>query len=88
MGIKETFAVNIKAIRKVRGLSQGELAKACGFSRVYMAKIEGGQCWASSENVDAICLALRCDPSDLVSKPENQIEKAMRVISDALKSKI
>jgi transcriptional regulator with XRE-family HTH domain len=63
----------IRKIRKLKGLSQNELAKEIGISRVLISKLE-----ADKGNLDkwaqALCKALNCTIAELTGKQEIKIE--------------
>lgn len=52
------FGVNLKRVRKEKGISQEELANALGFSQPHIVKIELGQVNTSISHVSAIAKAL------------------------------
>lgn len=61
---------NIKYYRKLRGLSQTELALKCGYKdKSAIAKIEGGAVDIPISKIEAIADALEISPNDLLDTP-------------------
>ena len=53
-------------IRKAKGLSQEELAKAAGISRATLSKIEtNDEAVITTETVGKLCKALDCTPHEI-----------------------
>ena len=53
-------------IRKAKGLSQEELAKAAGISRATLSKIEtNDEAVVTTETVSKLCKALECTPREI-----------------------
>ena len=60
---------NLKKIREERGLTQGELAKLSGISRVTINRIENGmQREIMVGNLNKLADALGCSVSELISE--------------------
>ncbi len=57
--------MRIKEIRKMRGLTQEQLAEAAGMSRSHLAEIEGGKRPPNTRRMEAIAKVLRVAPADL-----------------------
>jgi transcriptional regulator with XRE-family HTH domain len=53
-------------IRKVRGLSQGQLAKAIGVTVGTIQAYEHGRARIAVERLEALADALQCEPADLL----------------------
>ena len=64
--VLEKFANRLKQIRKVRSLSQEELALMCGIDRTYIGRIENLKRNPSLEILDKIASGLGMDLSDLL----------------------
>jgi transcriptional regulator with XRE-family HTH domain len=64
---KETFAGNLRRIRKSIGLSQEELADRAGLHRTYISSIERHERNVSLENIFLLANALGVEPADLVT---------------------
>jgi transcriptional regulator with XRE-family HTH domain len=69
MEIKETFARNLKAIRRARGLSQEELAHRAGIDRTYISALERSVYNASIDVVDRLAKELGVEAPDLLKRP-------------------
>ena len=59
------LGLNITYYRKVRGLSQSQLAELVNISRTHMSRIETADCAVSLDVVFALCDALDIKPSQL-----------------------
>jgi transcriptional regulator with XRE-family HTH domain len=59
------FGINLKKVRKAKGISQEKLANELGFSQPHIVKIELGQVNTSISHVAAIAKALKIHPSEL-----------------------
>ena len=77
MKIVKKFGIRLKAIRKLRGLSQEQLAELAGFeTAVSISKLEAGEHFPKKENLDKLCNVLNIEVKDLFdfahlkSKPE------------------
>jgi len=58
---------NIKKLRKVKGLNQSQLARACGMDRQHMEKIENAKVSANVYTLYIIAEALKVKMSELVN---------------------
>lgn len=58
---------NIKRLRKVKGLNQSQLARACGMDRQHMEKIENAKVSANVYTLYIIAEALKVKISELVN---------------------
>jgi len=66
MDVQRRIAVNVKRVRKERGLSQEELADRAGVHRTYVSQIERGVKNATFISLDKIAQALGTPLSELV----------------------
>lgn len=77
----DRLAEKLSYYRKIKHITQQELAKRVGVSASYIAKIEGGHCLPglSLDLFFAICCGLQIDPLKLLCKePEDIIRTNMR----------
>ena len=63
---RETFAANVRRLRKTRGLSQESLALAAGLHRTYVGSIERAERNVSIDNMEKIAVALGVPLAELV----------------------
>jgi transcriptional regulator with XRE-family HTH domain len=56
-------------IRKIRGLSQGRLAKTIGVTVGTIQAYEHGRSRITVERLEALADALQCEPADLLKPP-------------------
>lgn len=67
------MSYNLKKIREAKGLTQGELAKKSGISRITINRIENGtQKDIMVGNLNKLAIALECKVSDLISEKNLQ----------------
>jgi transcriptional regulator with XRE-family HTH domain len=69
MEIREVLAVNLKRLRKAKGLSQEELAHQVGIDRTYVSALERRVYAASIDLVDRLAKALQVDAQALLTPP-------------------
>ena len=60
------LAINIKKIRKERGMTQTDLAYSCGFEKQNMQRIESGKTSPTLKTLLKISEALEVDIKDLM----------------------
>jgi transcriptional regulator with XRE-family HTH domain len=60
------FGARVRALRQVRCLSQEKLAEKAGLHRTYLGAVERGERNISIININAIAIALSCEPSELL----------------------
>ncbi len=70
MSLHLNFAKNIVVLRKVKKITQEELAHEAGIQRSYMSGIEGGNRNPTLAIVEKIAAVLKVDPVELLS-PDN-----------------
>lgn len=61
MTVKELFITNLKAYRKLRGISQMQLAELCGSSTGYIGEIESGKRFPSIKMIERIAIAFEIE---------------------------
>jgi transcriptional regulator with XRE-family HTH domain len=67
MAITETFAENIRKLRKQKGLSQEQIADLSGLHRTYIGAVERGERNITLINADRIATALGVTLADCVT---------------------
>jgi transcriptional regulator with XRE-family HTH domain len=68
--IKEHFGKRVRELRKVKGLSQEDLALACDLDRTYIGGVERGERNISLNNIYRIAEALNIPASELLKEGE------------------
>lgn len=68
MHIREIFAQNLKKYRRLRGISQEELAHLADIDRTYVSALERKVYSASLDVVASIAKALDIEPNELLAK--------------------
>jgi transcriptional regulator with XRE-family HTH domain len=66
MGIRATFAENLRRFRAERKISQEELADLAGVDRSYVSKMENERYAASIDMLETLAKQLGINPSDLL----------------------
>jgi transcriptional regulator with XRE-family HTH domain len=61
MTFQELFIINLKNLRKIRGISQVKLAELCESSQAYIAEIEVGKKFPSPDMVERIASAFNIE---------------------------
>jgi len=59
--VQELFITNLKAYRKLRDISQMQLAELCGSSTGYIGEIESGKRFPSVKMIERIAIALEIE---------------------------
>lgn len=72
MNIREVFALNLKKYRRLRGISQEELAHVADIDRTYVSALERRVYSASLDVVASIAKALNVEPSELLVRPRKK----------------
>ena len=67
MDITEQFGRRVRYCRKLRNLSQDELAELCGLHRTYIGSVERGERNITLLNADKIANALSVNLAELVT---------------------
>jgi transcriptional regulator with XRE-family HTH domain len=60
------FAMNLRAARKAKGLSQEELADKADLHRTYVGSVERGERNVSIDNIERLAAALNLDVIELM----------------------
>jgi transcriptional regulator with XRE-family HTH domain len=71
MKLREIFAINLKAARQAKGLTQEELADLAEIDRTYVSLLERSQYSASLDMVEKLATALQSDGARLLSSPSD-----------------
>ena len=66
MEIREVVAVNLRKFRRLKGLSQEELAHKAGIDRTYISSLERSVYAASIDKLDLIATALEIATYELL----------------------
>ena len=69
MEIREVLAVNLRKLRKARGLSQEELAHRAEIDRTYISALERSVYAAGIDVVDRLARVLGVEAADLLQRP-------------------
>lgn len=69
--LRQTLAVNIKALRQAIGISQEELAGLCGLHRTYISDVERCSRNISIDNIEKIAEAFHVSASNLLEEAAN-----------------
>lgn len=68
--LSKALGLNIRTIRKSKGISQEGFALMCGVDRSYMGRIERGEVNITLEKLYCIAKALNLSPSELLPSLE------------------
>lgn len=60
-----SLPVALRIIREVRGMKQGEAAKAAGFSAPHLCQVEGDHTTISVRNMRALCGVYRVSTAEV-----------------------
>jgi transcriptional regulator with XRE-family HTH domain len=75
MDIREILALNLRKLRRMRGISQEELAHRAKIDRTYISSLERNLYAASIDVLDRIARALGVEASDLLKRPPTATKK-------------
>ncbi len=67
---RERIAVNLKRLRKQRGLSQEQLGEVADFHRTYVSQLERRLTNVSIDGLERLAKALSVDVRDLLTAPK------------------
>ncbi|WP_454655591.1 helix-turn-helix domain-containing protein [Bosea beijingensis] len=70
MEIREVLALNLRQLRRARGLSQEELAHRANIDRTYISSLERSVYAASIDVLDRIAHVLDVEAAELLKRPE------------------
>lgn len=69
MEMREVLAVNLRKLRRARGLSQEELAHRADIDRTYISSLERSVYAAGIDVVERLARALDVEVADLLTRP-------------------
>lgn len=72
MNVREIFAHNLKKYRRLRGISQEELAYLAAIDRTYVSALERRLYSVSIDVLASIATALAVQPHELLMKPDRK----------------
>jgi transcriptional regulator with XRE-family HTH domain len=75
MEIREVLAVNLRKLRRAKGLSQEELAHRAKIDRTYISSLERSVYAAGIDVVDRLARVLGVEAADLLSRPPSTGDK-------------
>lgn len=74
----------IKAMRKLRGLTQSELAEQVGVTNTTILNYEQAVSKPNIEMIEKLCQVLKCNKTDLIG--ENDMKKDISIVLEAISS--
>lgn len=66
--ILKSLSLNLRKLRKGRGLTQARLAQRCGFHKNYVSNVEQGTVNITLANLEALADGLDCWEEDLLRR--------------------
>lgn len=69
MEIRDVLALNLRKLRRARGLSQEELAHLAEIDRTYISALERRVYGAGIDVLERLAAALGVEPADLLKPP-------------------
>jgi transcriptional regulator with XRE-family HTH domain len=79
------WRIFIREWREHRGLTQAALGERIGRDESTISEIERGNIGYTRDTLEAIALALDCDPPDLLSRAPDDRNAALRMVERLLK---
>jgi len=79
MDIREVLALNLRKLRRARGLSQEELAHRAEIDRTYISSLERSVYAAGIDVVDRLASVLGVEAADLLTRPAAQSGEKKKV---------
>ncbi|MCK1661834.1 helix-turn-helix transcriptional regulator [Bradyrhizobium sp. 151] len=68
MDLRDTFAKNLRRLRREKGLSQDELAYEADVSRSYLSQIEKGAFYVSLKVIGKLAETLQVEPEEFLKR--------------------
>jgi transcriptional regulator with XRE-family HTH domain len=78
MNIREVLAINLRKLRRARGLSQEELAHRAKIDRTYISALERCLYAAGIDVVDRLARVLGVEAADLLVRPASDSSERKR----------
>jgi transcriptional regulator with XRE-family HTH domain len=78
MDIREVLALNLRKLRRARGLSQEELAHRAKIDRTYISSLERSVYAAGIDVVDRLARVLGVEAADLLKRPTGENSERKR----------
>ena len=75
MEIREVLALNLRKLRRAKGLSQEELAHRAKIDRTYISALERSVYAAGIDVVDRLARVLAVEAADLLTRPSPTNDK-------------
>jgi transcriptional regulator with XRE-family HTH domain len=75
MEIRDVVALNLRHLRKAKGLSQEDLADLAGVDRTYVSALERGIYSVTVDVLTRLASALGVDEAELVRRPQSRKPK-------------
>lgn len=73
---REIFGLNVRRVRRLKEISQEELAFQAGISQTYLSQVEGGSRNISIDNMEALANALGLMLSQLLNPELFELESS------------
>lgn len=95
MALEKTFGENLRALRKMRGISQERLAEMVGLSNTSIQSYEYGTRWPAPEIIEDLSKALQAPVESLFGpervirvEPKVTLRQALKTIENALQGRL
>jgi transcriptional regulator with XRE-family HTH domain len=70
MNLRDTFAANLRRLRRQKNLSQEALADMADINRTYISKLETGTTYAGLEVIGKLAAVLDVEAAELLKQPK------------------
>lgn len=75
MDLRDTFATNLRRLRRAKGLSQDDLAYDAGISRGYLSQLETGVFFVSIKVIGKLADTLKVEPDEFLKRAKRSGSK-------------
>ncbi|MCS3764963.1 helix-turn-helix domain-containing protein [Bradyrhizobium centrosematis] len=75
MDLRETFAINLRRLRRAKRLSQEDLAYDAGISRSYLSQLEKGTFFVSIKVIGKLADTLKVEPDEFLKRSKRSGSK-------------